>query len=52
MLQLQMKKRGVTDIGVMAPKPAWGFFYKADFDEDRETSIPLMLPRPGDRQVY
>ncbi len=52
-LCLQMKRAGVTDIGLLAPEAAWDFFYRVSFDEDRELSLPLRYPRcTGEPQVF
>ena len=38
---VQLKRGGVTDIGLMAPRLSWDFFAKVDFGEDREVSTPM-----------
>ena len=43
--RLQMKRGGVTDIGLLAPEAAVDFFYRVAFDEDRELSLPLRYAR-------
>lgn len=44
-LTAQLKRGGVTDIGLMAPESAWEFFKNADFGEDRELSTPMRYVR-------
>ena len=41
----QLKRGGVTDIGLVAPELSWGFFTKVDFGEDRELSTPMQYVR-------
>jgi hypothetical protein len=38
---VQLKRGGVTDIGLTAPRLSWDFFAKVDFSEDREVSTPM-----------
>jgi hypothetical protein len=42
---VQLKRGGVTDIGLVAPRLSWGFFAKVDFGEDRELSTPMRYVR-------
>jgi hypothetical protein len=42
---VQLKRGGVTDIGLVAPSLSCGFFTKVDFGEDREQSTPMRYVR-------
>jgi hypothetical protein len=47
-IAVQLKRGGVTDIGLVTPRLSWGFFARVDFGEDRELSTPMQYVHNSD----
>lgn len=40
---MQVQFQGITDVGLISPAEAFGFFRKSSFGPDREESAPMQL---------